>query len=64
MKAVERHTFKCSKEQKQTLIILKNKYKVNISQFIREAINEKLEKDKAKIFKRFREVQRYLEYPF
>lgn len=59
MQLTERHTFKTDKKQKRTLIILHKKYKINTSAFIRDAIKEKLERDKDDIFKNFFEVQDY-----
>jgi hypothetical protein len=43
--------FKITTEQKKTLQTLHKKYKINTSQFIRDAINEKLQRDKGRIFK-------------
>jgi len=60
MKLTDKHTFKISESQKKTLIILKSKYKINTSNFIRNAINEKLEREKESIFKNHKEVQKYL----
>ena len=68
MKLTERHTFKTSKIQKQTLILLHKKYNINMSKFIRNAINEKLQREKDAIFKEYKEIQKYLkeksELPF
>lgn len=52
--------FKITTEQKKTLRILHKKYKINTSQFIRDAINEKLQRDKKSIINSFKEVQEYL----
>jgi len=52
--------FKITLEQKKTLRILHKKYKINTSQFIRDAINEKLQRDKLNIISSFKEVQEYL----
>jgi len=68
MKTTERQTFKINKIQKQTLQILNSKYHINTSQFIRDAINEKLQRDKDTILKNYSEVTNYLnkfnEVPF
>ena len=40
----EKHTFRISKQQKETLIILA-KYDVKVDWFIREAIKEKIKRD-------------------
>jgi len=61
MQLTERHTFKISKEQKQTLKTLHRKYDINTSQFIRDAINEKLKREKNSIITQFKEVKDYLE---
>lgn len=47
----ERKTFCFSKKQIETLDKLKNKYKIDASKFVREAIKEKLERDYPKIVK-------------
>jgi len=60
MKLIDYHKFNCSPEQKKTLRILHKKYKINTSQFIRDAINEKLQRDKSVIFSNFKEIQEYL----
>ena len=52
--------FKITTEQKKTLRILHKKYKINTSQFFRDAINEKLQRDKGTIINSFKEVQEYL----
>lgn len=60
MKLTEYHKFNCTKEQKQTLTTLHKKYKINTSQFIRDAINEKLQREKSSITGQFKEVKLYL----
>lgn len=60
MQLIERHTFLTTKNQKRTLKTLKNKYKINVSKFIRDAIVEKLEREKDSIFKNYSEVKSYL----
>ena len=60
MQLTEYHKFICTPEQKRTLKILHTKYKINTSQFIREAINEKLQRDKSGIICKFSEVQEYV----
>jgi len=52
--------FKITPEQKRTLTILHDKYKINTSQFIRDAINEKLQRNKGGIISKFKEVKEYL----
>ena len=56
----ERQTFKISAKQKQTLRVLRNKYSINTSQFIRDAIDEKLSRERDDIFRNYREIQLYL----
>ena len=60
MKNTERQTIKITIKQKQTLQILNSKYHINTSQFIRDAINEKLQRDKETILKNYSEVEIYL----
>ena len=60
MKNTERQTIKITIKQKQTLQILNSKYHINTSQFIRDAINEKLKRDKETILKNYSEVEIYL----
>ena len=60
MKTNERQTFKITIQQKQTLQIINSKYHINTSQFIRDAINEKLQRDKDTILKNYKEVESYL----
>ena len=60
MKNTERQTIKITQQQKQTLQILNSKYHINTSQFIRDAINEKLQRDKETILKNYSEVESYL----
>lgn len=60
MQLTEIQQFKITSEQKQTLRILHKKYKINTSQFIRDAINEKLQRDKGGIIGSFKEVKEYL----
>ena len=43
-----------TKKQKETLVILHKKYHINTSQFIRDAIDEKLQNDKQKILLDYR----------
>ena len=52
--------FKITKTQKNTLNVLGNKYNLNVSLFIRNAIDEKLKREKDSIFKHYKEVQEYL----
>lgn len=47
--------FKISKEQKQTLDKLKE-YHVNVAQFIRLAIKEKIQRDYSEIIKNHKEI--------
>ena len=60
MQYTQRQTFKISSKQKQTLAILSEKYKLNVSKFIRDAINEKLSRDKDTVFKRYKEINKYI----
>lgn len=60
MELSERQTFKISAKQKQTLKVLHKKYKINTSQFIRDAIDEKLHREKDTIFRQHKEVATYL----
>ena len=45
-----------SKEQKQTLDKLKE-YNVNVAQFVRNAIKEKLQREKAKIITNYKNLE-------
>ena len=60
MKQTEIQQFKITQKQKQTLSVLRTKYSINTSQFIREAINEKLMREKEAIFKHYKEVREYI----
>lgn len=60
MKLPKTHKFRTDEIQKNTLIILDEKYKINVSNFIRQAIKEKLEREKETIFKKYKEVKSYL----
>ena len=60
MKLTEKHTFTISKEQKQTLKLMDEKYHIKVSEFIRKAINEKLQREKETMFKNYTEIQKYL----
>ena len=60
MQLTKEHTIKVSEIQKRTLVILKKKYRVNTSSFIREAISEKLEREKDGMFRNYKEIQKYL----
>ena len=53
----EKHSFRTSKTQKQILNEMKF-YKVNVSKFIREAVQEKLEREKKDILDNFKESQK------
>ena len=59
MEYTERQTFKISKIQKHTLQNLHKKYNINTSQFIRDAINEKIENDSKDIFRSYKELNEY-----
>lgn len=61
MQFTEKHSINVTENQKKTLIVLHSKYKVNTSKFIRDAINEKLLQEKDTIFKKYKEVQEYLQ---
>jgi hypothetical protein len=56
MQLTKLYAIKLTEMQKKTLQILKTKYRINASQFIRDAINEKLEREKKNII----EVHKYL----
>ena len=60
MKHTEIYSFKISKNQKNTLKTLGIKYNINVSQFIRDAIKEKIEKDSKDIFRGYKEFNEYL----
>lgn len=60
MELTEIQQFKITNKQKQTLSVLGKKYKINVSQFIRDAINEKLQREKETIFNNHKEVQQYI----
>ena len=60
MQLTEKQVFMISQKQKQTLLILRKKYHYNTSKFIRDAINEKLQREKDTIFKKHKEVQEYI----
>lgn len=68
MQLTELQQFRTNKKQKATLRTLRDKYCMNTSEFIRDAINEKLIREKDTIFKNYREIQAYLakysEVPF
>lgn len=49
-----------SKNQKNTLQTLGIKYNINVSQFIRDAIKEKIERDSKDIFRGYKEFNEYL----
>jgi hypothetical protein len=55
----EKQTIRISKMQRQSLIILESKW-INVSQFIRLAIKEKLQKD----WKSIKEKSEKIKYPF
>ena len=54
MKLTEKQVFMITKKQKETLSLLHTKYKINTSQFISDAIDEKIQKDKQKILLDYR----------
>ena len=60
MQYTQRQTFKISVKQKQTLTVLGEKYKLNVSKFIRDAINEKLKREKETILKNYKEINEYI----
>lgn len=61
MKTTELYTFKISKTQKLTLQTLSKKYNVNVSQFIRDSIDEKIERDNDSILKGYKEIKEYID---
>jgi hypothetical protein len=60
VKLIQRQTFTCSINQKETLLLLRKKYNINTSQFIRDAIDEKLHRDKNIIFANYKKIHSYL----
>jgi hypothetical protein len=60
MKLSDKHTFNISINQKKTLTLLHEKYKINTSKFIRDAINDKLTREKNSIFKNYKEIKNYI----
>lgn len=60
MELTERHTFKTTPIQKKTLYFMRFKYRLNVSQFVRDAIAEKLERERDTIFRQHKEIQEYL----
>jgi hypothetical protein len=68
MVKTEIQQFRISTLQKKTLKVLHKKYKINTSNFIRDAIQEKLERERHCLLKEYKELQNYLkissEYPF
>lgn len=52
--------FKTNKIQSKTLKTLRKKYKINVSEFIRIAINEKLNREKDSLFKHYSDIHNYL----
>ena len=51
----ERYTFMISKKQKYYLSVLHEKYKINSSEFVRKAIEEKMQRDVHVIRKKFKQ---------
>ena len=49
-----------SRNQKNTLKKLGTKYNINVSQFIRDAIKEKIEKDSKDMFRNYKEFNEYI----
>lgn len=60
MKYTEKQVFMISKNQKNTLQTLDTKYNINVSQFIRDAIKEKIVNDSKDIFRSYKELNEYL----
>ena len=60
MKYTEKQVFMISKNQKNTLQTLDTKYNINVSQFIRDAIKEKIVNDSKDIFRRYKELNEYI----
>ena len=60
MKYTEKQVFMISKNQKNTLQTLDTKYKINVSQFIRDAIKEKIVNDSKDMFRSYKELNEYL----
>ena len=61
MKYTEKQVFMISKNQKNTLQVLHKKYKINISQFIRDAIKEKILRDSDTILKNHNDIIKYID---
>lgn len=59
-KLTKKQEIRVSEKQKETLTLLHKKYGVNSSQFIRDAINEKLTRDKETLFKNYKDLQRII----
>ena len=60
MQYTHKQSFNTNEKQHNTLNLLRNKYNHNVSKFIRDAINEKLNREKNDIYKNYNEIQLYL----
>ena len=59
----ERYTIMISEKQKYYLSVLHEKYKINSSEFIRKAIEEKMQRDVKNIRIKFKEKE-FIKLPF
>ena len=60
MQYTHKQSFSTNEKQNNTLNLLRYKYNHNVSKFIRDAINEKLNREKNDIYKNYNEIQLYL----
>ena len=60
MQYTHKQSFNTNEKQNNTLNLLRYKYNHNVSKFIRDAINEKLNREKNDIYKNYNEIQLYL----
>jgi hypothetical protein len=60
MKLTHKQSFSTTENQNKTLDLLGKKYKLNVSKFIRDAVNEKLSREKETIFSNYKEIQDYV----
>lgn len=58
------YRFRLTEKQAETLSILKKKYRYNTAQFVRDAISEKLERERTKILEVDKYLKKHNECPF
>jgi len=58
------YRFRLTEKQAKTLAILKKKYRYNTAQFVRDAINEKLDRERKSIVAVDRYLKKHNECPF